>query len=1149
VETPVSLPDLAVRRPITVFMATIALIVFGGFAILDIPVELLPDLSYPSLTVQTTYPDAAPVSVEQFITRPVEEVVGVLSGLRDIHSSSRAGLSEVVLVFDWDENMDILAMEVREKLGLAQLPREADPPRVLRFDPALEPLIRLSFTGDRSLSELRQLADRWLKPILETVDGVAAAKVRGGLDPEIQILADEDILATLGLTLDDLADALRQENINQPGGTIRDWGAVYLVRTLHEYTDLEQIRKTIVADVGQGFVRVEDVAEVRRGHKDRKEITRYMGEEIVEIAIHREGSANSIQVSETFREELEQIRDRMEDDLQLTILSDQSVYISRAIDQVWSAAVIGGILAILVLFFFLKDLPSTLIVALTIPVSVLVAFLGMGRAGVSLNIMSLGGLALGVGMLVDNSIVVLEAIDRKRRTGLDRVRAAAEGAGEVAGAVTAATLTTICVFFPIVFVKGVAGQLFYDLAVTVCLSLLASLVVSLSLIPALSKLSIQRAGASTTLFGWDQDDLAHATNGTDLSMGLQLLRFTALGVWQRGHWSLLALDYTVLLPFRIIAFPLGLLFLMLQFPADIFFNVVSRFRIGSMRLPAIGNPAHPAARLITVYLFPLRLVGGILVFGILQVLRLLGLIFRILTFPAFILYSGLEKSYPAVLRSAVRYRWIVLPGTLTLFVAVILLVPGLGRSLVPDLSQGEFAFRLRAVEGTPLETMEKLVARVETGLEADPRFRSIFSVTGSVPSSASGRATFGENLAQINLVLEGEDIDENAAVQRVRALIDSIGSLEGELVRPAALQIQDPVAVRVFSDNLADLETSSARIASLLEPVPGIADITTSSEPGNPEIRIELDREKAGALGLAAETIGASLRRQIQGELAGEFREGEQRIDIRLRASESDRSRASQVAALRVRLDEGPIIPVSAVAEVSFDRGPAAIHRISGARVTNITASVAGRSLGAVLDDITAVLAGIDLPRGAVLELAGQNQDMQQSFDSLKLALGLAVFLVYVVMAMQFESLLHPFVILFSVPLGITGVVLALFVTGTDLNVLAFIGVVMLAGIVVNNAIVLIDAVNRHRSAGKEIGASLIEAGRERFRPIIMTTTTTVLALLPMVLGSGAGNELRRPMAITVIGGLSVATLLTLLFIPSLYRLLSRGKKPAGEPT
>ncbi len=1088
-----SLPDLAVRRPITVSMAVLAISVFGFLTVQRLPVELLPDVSYPTLTVQTEYPDAAPVSVEHFLTRPVEEAVGVVSGVRGMSSVSRAGLSEVVLTFDWDEDMDFAALEVREKLGLIEVPREAGVPRVLRFDPSLEPIVRLALRGDRDLGEVRQVAERWIKPRLDAVQGVAAAKVRGGLDPEIHIDADSDRLAALGLTLGDLATALRAENINRPGGRLRDWGTVFLVRTFNEFEDLEQIRRTIVRESAKGRVRVEDVAEVVRGFRDRDEITRADGEEVVEIALHREGSANTIAVSKAIRAEVEALRGEMADDLEISVLSDQAVYIDKAVSEAWSAALIGGALAILVLFFFLRDLPSTLIIALTIPISVLATFLPMSRAGVSLNVMALGGLALGIGMLVDNSIVVLESIDRRRREGLSRREAAAAGARDVASAVVAATLTTVCVFFPIVFVRGVAGQMFYDLAVTVCFSLTASLLVSLTLIPSLAAITFTGSRALKNPEGFGSAGAAR---------------------------------------------PLTM-------------------RLGFLQLPPIGDGVSLPSRLATYTFFPLR-------FAVFVVLSVLGSawwvfhrLFEVFAYLPTKLLDALGAIYPHAVRSALRWRFAVVASAFLLFALSLVAISGLGIDLVPDLTQGEFAFRLHLPAGTPLSEAARTVAQIERSLLADGRFERIFSVTGSLPSSASGKQTIGENLAQINFVLpEGSSAaKERAAVARVRQVLSGFPRVEGEVARAATLNIKPPIVVNVFSDELEALHRASAEVEQALGNVPGVEDISSTSEPGNPEVRIDLDRDRASALGLTAEDLALSLRRQIQGEVVGQFREEAERVDIRVRSSEAWRDQASEVEALPLRLPGGMIVPVSSVAAVTMDRGPAAIHRVGGGRVSVVSARIQGGDLSNALERVRDALRSLPLGAGVVAETAGQDRDLKVSLESLKLALALAVFLVYVVMAMQFESLRHPFVILLSLPLGAVGVIAILLWTRRPVSVLALIGVVMLAGIVVNNAIVLVDAINRRIRRGEAIDRAICAAGRERLRPILMTTATTVLGLLPMTgwvplaPGGGAGNELRAPLAVTVIGGLLAGTLLTLIVIPCIYRIASGRStlRSAGE--
>jgi len=697
----------------------------------------------------------------------------------------------------------------------------------------------------------------------------------------------------------------------------------------------------------------------------------------------------------------------------------------------------------------------------------------------------LGGLALGIGMLVDNSIVVLEAIDRRRAEGLERAQAAIKGAGEVAGAVTAATLTTVAVFFPIVFVQGVAGQLFRDQAVTVCLSLVTSLVVSLTLIPSLSGFTSRPGFESASRFAGRRRD-----DGEPL-------------------------------PFT--------------------------FRLAGFELDPIGNGVSKISRIITVLLFPVRLLMLLAALAIGALWWVFSHVFQIAATPLTKVLEWTTQAYPRILSTALRRRWVVLPVALAAFGASLLVIPRLGTDLVPDLAQGEFAFQLRLPEGSTLEATADTVDRLEDMLVNDPAFASVFSMVGSLPSAASGRRTLGENLAQINfrMVADAGAEAEAEAVERVRSVIARFPRAEAELVRPAVLSVRPPIAVQVYSDNLRELDLASQTVRQALENLPEVRDVATTSEPGSPEILVELDRERAAALGVSAEDVGTAMRTKIRGDVVGEFREGEERIDIRLRAGERFRSLASGVQALRIILPGGTTIPVSAVAEVVIGRGPAAIYRYSGARVAEITALPTTRDLGKALDAVDAAVSNLVLPAGVRLELAGQNEELSVSFNSLWLAMALATFLVYVVMASQFESLIHPFVILMAVPLGVVGVVAALVLTSTSISVLVLIGAIMLAGIVVNNAIVLVDAVNRRRREGQELDTALVAAGGERLRPILMTTATTVLALLPMALGLGAGDELRAPLAITVIGGLTVATVLTLIVIPCIYRII--GAAPVRE--
>ncbi|MEM6455845.1 MAG: efflux RND transporter permease subunit [Acidobacteriota bacterium] len=1101
-----AIPARAVRRPVTVLMAVLAVTIFGLLSAGRLAVDLLPDIAYPTVTVQTDNEDAAPLSIEQFVTRPIEEAVGVIPGVREMRSVSRAGFSEVILEFDWDQRMDFAALEVREKLGAVRLAQDADVPRVLRFDPSLDPIVRLAFASDsRPLGELRQLAERWLKPQFEGVLGVASARVRGGLDPEVVVEADEDRLAALGLTLADLATALEAENVNMPGGTLRDFNALYLVRTLHEFDDLEQLRRTVVRASDEGRVRVEDVARVFRGHRDREEIARLGGREVVELALYREGSANTVQVAESIREALDELRGDMSDDLALSILSDQSGYIEDAVDQVKSAAWIGGLLAVLVLFFFLRDLPSTVIIALAIPVSVAATFLPMHQFGVSVNIMSLGGLALGVGMLVDSAIVVLEAIARHRQAGADRQTAAIRGASEVSGAVTASILTTVCVFLPIVFVQGIAGQLFRDQALTVCFSLLASLLVALTLIPALAAFDPSRSRAAFSMASLpDEDD--DGSDGGDGRANDEPL----------PPWTL---------------------------------------KFGPLCLLPIGDGRGIKSKVLTALFLPLRLPLLVAMLALLLVGRLVGRLFFLALSPLTWLVEGVQRAYPGVLRRALALRWLVVLVTIVLFAGSMWLMAGLGTQLVPDLSQGQFAFQLRLPEGTPLATTDDAVSRIEAQLLDDDRFARVFSAVGSLPSTASGQRTLGENLAQIDFVLPdaADAATQQAAVEWVRGVLAQFPRIEAELLNPSVISTQAPVAVRVYADDLDQLADAAERVVALLGGIDGVADLTTTVEPGSPEVRIDLDRDRASSLGLRVADVGSALRTKIRGDIIGQFREGEERIDIRLRAAETFRAQASQIDDLRLRVaaqdGDEMTIPVSAIADVVIGRGAAAGNPADGARMAEIRAKLDGTvALGSVLDATRGAITTLELPENAQIEMAGQDAELRTSLRSLQLAVVLAIFLVYVVMASQFESLRQPLIILVAVPLALVGVAAALMVTGDAISVLVLIGAVMLAGIVVNNAIVLVDAFNRrHREEGAALDEALIGAGQERLRPILMTTTTTVLALLPMALGLGAGDELRAPLAVTVIGGLSAATVLTLIVIPCLVRIVGGAVPKAVE--
>jgi HAE1 family hydrophobic/amphiphilic exporter-1 len=746
-----------------------------------------------------------------------------------------------------------------------------------------------------------------------------------------------------------------------------------------------------------------------------------------------------------------------------------------AVDAVKGAALWGALLAVAVLILFLRTFSRTLLVALAIPVSVITTFLLMDRAGITLNLMSLGGLALGVGMLVDNAIVVLESIER-RRTEIPGEEGVARGAGEVARAVTASTLTTLAVFGPVLFVVGVAGQLFGDLAATVCFALAASLIVALALIPSASGVMVRGGGM---LAGMDHD------------------YFTLRDGEERKRWR-------VLLPFRWIAGWIGR---------------GGTFVLRILRL-AVESVLRWAWKGLDFLYAPLRGV-----------------------------WAGVEKLYPHLLEVAIRNRWLVLLCAAAVFVLAMLALPFMGAEILPEVYEGEFAAQIRLPEGASLQTTAEVVQALERRIQGDPLVERVLSRVGSLGASSQVADPRGENLAEVLVTVAAPRTveREEAAAANVREALSAFPDLSYTIRRPTSLSLETPVEVDVFGDELERVGEHAMRLAERLAAVPVLSDVRTSAEPGHPEVLVVFDRERLAALGLTAEEASTALRHAVRGEIATELRMGDERIDVRVRVKESARKRAAQIPSLVVAHREGSPVRLASVADIVTERGPASIQRLEQQRVARITAVPKGVDLGSALAAVREALADVPAPPDVSVSIAGQSEEMRRSYRSLGLALVLAVFLVFVVLASNFESLLQPFLILFSVPLALVGAVLALWLMGHSLSILVLLGAVMLAGIVVNNAIVLLDAVNRQRDAGASREDAVRQAGAIRLRPIMMTTLTTVLGLAPMAFGLGAGDELRAPMAVTVIGGLLVSTLLTLLVIPAAVLVFDRRRPHAEE--
>ena len=1056
--------ELATERRVTIVMLMVAIVLFGMVSLSRLKLNLLPDISYPTVTVRTELTGAAPVEIENLLTKPIEESVGVVRNVRLVRSVSRSGQSDVTVEFLWGTDMDVAGVDIREKLDILTLPLEAERPLLLRFDPSSEPIVRLGLlykedagaqgeSPEARLKSLRRLAEDRIKTDLEAEEGTAAVKVSCGLEDEIQIRVDQQKLSQLGISIEQIADRIRAENVNLSGGRLEEGDQRFLVRTLNEFQSVDEFRGAIVANVADRPVYLRDVATVKRGHKEREAITRVKGLESVELAIYKEGDANTVQVARRIDQRIERIRESLPENIELVKIHDQSTFISSAVDDVRIAAILGGLIAIVVLYGFLRDSRATTIVGIAIPVSVIGTFLLMYTNDISLNIMSLGGIALAVGMLVDNSIVVLENIVRKKEQGQGVVEAAQNGTTEVGGAVVAATLTTIAVFFPMVFISGIAGQLFRDQALTVTFALVFSLIVAITLIPMLASL-----GARSRY-----DD---------------------------------------------------------------------------------GGDGKPAGWFTRAVAFVVRMFG-IVFFAIRKVFWVL------LWVPTWImqhLYAAAAAVYPALLRWSLAHRWLVVAAATVIFVATMSIVPRLGTELIPQFSQGEFNVDLRLPPGSPLSETDRAIQATQRAAAAIDAIALNFSVAGTGNRLDANPVDAGDNTGTLSISLEAGSgrLAENQAMAVMRAELSRLPGVQYEFSRPALLSFSSPLQIEISGYDLDGLARVGQTVIDAMSASDRFSDIKTTVERGNPEIQIVFDQERAANLGLAVRDIANRVVANVRGELATRYTWRDKKIDVLVRSVDTRRSSIEEIRRLIVNPTSDRPVTLDAVAEVVISQGPAEIRRVAQERVAIISANIAYGDLGAAAEEARNIVGRIPLPNEITAIVSGQSEEMQASFESMQFALLLAVFLVYLVMASQFESLIHPFVILFTIPLALVGAVLALFITGTTVNIVAFIGVIMLAGIVVNNAIVLVDLINQLRAQGKDQYDAIMEAGAARLRPILMTSLTTALGLLPMAMGFGEGSEVRTPMAITVIGGLVVSTLLTLVVIPVVYSLMDRKRWPVA---
>jgi len=1025
-----SLSAHSVRRPITVYMITSVLVLLGAIAFTRLPVDLMPDVQNPTLTVRTSYPGVAPEEMENLVTRPIESALSSAPGVYRINSTSSEGQSTVRVSFDWGVNLDEAANEVRTRIDRVRgaLPEDVEPPVIFKFDVSQFPIMFLAVASDREPRQLRTFIEDEIQPRLERVPGVAAVDIRGGLRREIHVNLSIEKLRSLNLSVNQIINILRRENQNRPVGPVSEGKYEVLLRTQGEFQNVDQVRNVVVASRNGVPIYLKDVADVYDLHEEIRQIVRVDNRPGIRLAIRKQSGANTVSVADRVNQEIERIK-RAFPDISIWPIVDTSVFIRQSIDNVKSSAISGAILAVLILLLFLRNFRSTLIVAVSIPVAVIGTFALMYFSGFTLNTMSFGGLALGVGMLVDNAIVVLENIFRHRESGLSHKEAAILGSSEVSTAIVASTLTTVAVFVPLVFLTGMTGIMFMQLSYVVSFSLICSLLVALTLVPVLSSKYLK------------------------------------------------------------------------------------------VRPP--DAQSHPLMNRI------IQAGGSVL--------------------------DRLDERYQRAIHWSLAHRKTVVIGAVLLFAGSMALVPLIGFEMMPEADEGEVRVSIELPVGTKVEVTDELSKRMEAIIYREvPEMEHLLTEVGGGGwmSSSTHTADF-----RIKLV---EKARRNRSSQEIaNALRSKINIQPGVIARARpgsgsfmmrmtpGQQSGDRISVDIRGYDLVVASDLAKTVKEVIESVPGITDAQVSRREGMPEMMIWVDRAKAASLGINAADVADTLETAIGGRRASQFRQEGEEYNILVRLKEEERMNIAQVGQIPVITPSGQSVPIGSLVRMQRREGPVSIEREDQERMVSVSANYAGRDLGSIMQDIDERLRGLSLPMDFSLKYGGEYEEQQKSFKELVFCLILAIVLVYMVMAAQFESLRDPLIILFSIPLAAIGIALVLFLTNTTFNIQAFIGTIMLAGIVVNNAIVLIDYTNllRHRD-GLALRHAVELAGRRRLRPILMTTLTTVLALVPMALGIGEGAEIQAPMARVVIGGLTTSTLITLLFIPTIYTMIEeRGER------
>ncbi len=1012
---------LSVRKPITIMMMTLAIAIIGFVSLPKLGLDLLPKIEYPAITVMTSYPGIAPEEIETLLTKPIEDAVSTVKNVKNVRSTSTEGMSVIVVDFEWGVDIDLLSQDVRDKIGQIQdrLPSEASTPLALKFDTSGFPIAMYTVTSDSIPPlELKQLVEDLFVDDLKRIDGVAQINVTGGLEREIQVLIDKMKLDGYNLPINLVIAAIAKQNINISAGHLEIDESEYLIRSKGEFESIEDIKKIPIINFDYlNVIYLEDIAEVRDTHEEVRGIIETDGVSSIMLMINKESEANIVDTVENIQHAIPELSKKLPEDTKIQLVMDQSELIVNYFNNATKSAFIGLILAGLMIFLFLKNWRPTLTIFLTIPLSVLGIFIGMVSLGYTFNMMTLGALTLGIGMLVDNAVVVIENIFRRmEEKGEDRFTASEKGTTQVIHAITASTMTTVIVFLPMALAGGIASKLAQPLSFTIIIALLASLLMAVTFVPMM---------ASKLFKASDKSLMEKNKEGKIMNL--------------------------------------------------------------------------------------------------------------------------LKKLYQIILRRVLKLKFLSLLVILSVFVGSLFLIPIIGSEFMPTMDQSIMIVDVELPQGKTLEETEQITNKVADYIQEEEGVESVSTVIGVAGSSDTiviSGDTKGVNTASIFVKMENSENRDLSSAEIANNIRQKVSSIEG-----ATIKFQDmgsillgggesDIEIKVFGKDLETLKAISNDIKEIISSIEGVEETDTSFREGAKKIEIKIDRPYAGAFGVSSLDIGSTINTAFLGTVVSKLREqGKEEVNIRLKFSEEDTLTAYDIGKLQIYTSMGAQIDIGQVTSTDLAESPAKIFRENQSRKGTITAKIFDRDLGTVMQDVEAALSTYELPQGYSIEYGGTYENMQETFFSLFIALIISILLLYMVMAAQFESLVHPLTIITTVPLGIIGVLFALFITNLPLSLPAFMGLIILGGIIVNNAIVFVDFVKYLRTKGVNKLDALMQAGNTRLRPILITTLTTIFGMLPMAIGIGEGAESQQPMAVAVIGGLIVGTVLTLIVVPIVYTI------------